>query len=272
MKRKFRLVIAYDGSPFYGWQNNEDGSTVQGELQAVLNQILQEQVELEGASRTDAGVHAEAQVAHFITSKDLKDLSKLELSINALLPQTIRVRTIDPAPLAFHATLNAIGKEYHYLVACGPILMPLDRFTHWHVPQKLDIEAMRSLLPRLTGTRNFQAFCNAKKNESYSSFVRTVDSIRIFPTETSTLRFEVIGNQFLYKMVRNLIGSLIDVGRGRLTVDALLDAMAKGDRTLTGITAPAHGLTLKRVLYAGQNSQEDRGLPSLPEDREEQSR
>ncbi len=152
-------------------------------------------------------------------------------------------------PEAFHPTLDCHSKEYHYYVCYGPIQFPHNRFYSWHVPYPLDIIPMFQAIPFLTGTHDFSTFCNFKKNASYTDFIRTVHQISIDEFAPSRLRFRLVGNHFLYKMVRNLVGTMIYVGRGKLQVDDIPNIIESHDRTQAGTTAPAHGLFLHKVTY-----------------------
>lgn len=243
-----RLIIAYDGSPYCGWQDNSSEPSVERALREVLEQILQEKLELEGASRTDTGVHAEGQVVCFHSSKTV-DLGKLQKSCNSLLPPEIRVLNMDEVADDFHPTLDSKSKEYHYQLCYDPVLLPSQRHSHWHYPYKLDIESMRAAAQELLGSRDFKAFCNANPPATYDDTVRTLKRIDIIELPRHCLRVEIEGDHFLYKMVRNIVGTLAQIGRGYLPTDTVKKVLETGDRTQSGMTAAAHGLTLKRINY-----------------------
>jgi tRNA pseudouridine38-40 synthase len=243
-----KLVVSYDGRNYLGWQKTKCSPTIEGTLQILLEQIYQEPISLQAASRTDAGVHANGQVVNFISSKE-KDLNRLQSSLNQLLPKDISILSVESMPPSFHPTINSQGKEYHYYVCYGPVQMPLHRFYSWHISYPLDIPSMREAATFLTGTQDFSTFCNFKKIVSYSDFTRTIQQIEIETIPPSRLRFRIIGNHFLYKMVRNIVGTLIYVGRGRLQLDDIQQIIDSHDRTQAGITAPAHGLFLHQVFY-----------------------
>lgn len=245
-----KLTIAYYGGDFLGWQKTPTGPSIEAALEEVLEQILQEKISLQAASRTDAGVHATGQVVNFFTEKGYLDLDKLLISLNQLLPKTIAVLSVSKALETFHPTLDCIGKEYHYDICIGKVQMPQQRLYSWHVPYTLDLQAMREAASHFVGEHDFSAFCNFKKNSQYTSYIRCISTIEIEEFEPQKLRYKVVGNHFLYKMVRNIVGTLVYVGRGKISVKEIPDILSGKDRTLAGVTAPAHGLTLARVQYA----------------------
>lgn len=243
----FCITIAYDGTPFLGWQETKEGPSIQGELKKALKIILREDVEINGASRTDAGVHSLGQIATFYTSTKPAFYTLLK-SVNALLPHEIKITSIQEVPLEFHATLHNTGKEYHYWLTYSTVQYPHTRRTMWHTPGALDIEAMKQAAAHLVGTHDFQALCNVKKNEEYETTIRRVNGIDIIEHPHETLQLIIKGNNFLYKMVRNIVGTLVYVGKGRLSSKEIPKLISQKDRTLLGPTAPALGLTLFRVF------------------------
>ena len=246
--RTIACLLAYDGGRFLGWQDNHQGATIEASLKEVLERILQHSVVLDAASRTDVGVHAEGQIVVFRTERTTP-LLKLKQSCNQLLPKDIVLRDLWFTDSSFHPTTQATGKEYHYLIDLGWTQLPLRRHFSWHVPFVLNIPAMSTAAEILTGTHDFRAFCNQRKQLNYSTFVRTVEAIEINQPEQDQLVIVVRGSQFLYKMVRNLVGTLVYVGRGHIQVEAVAKILHLRDRSQAGVTAPAHGLTLKRVFY-----------------------
>ncbi len=237
------LEIAYDGSSFWGWQKIHQGPTIEGTLQQVLEQILQESVTLQAASRTDRGVHADALIVNFLSNKSL-DIS----NINALLPDTIRVLSLKEAPCHFHPTLHAEKKEYHYKVSLGDVQLPKNRLYSWHVPHQLDFEKMERASRFFLGEHDFSSFCNFRKNLNYKDKCRRIESL-ILKREDDFLLFSITGNNFLYKMVRNIVGTLIYVGLGKISPEEIPSIISAKKRSHAGITAPAHGLTLKKIYY-----------------------
>ena len=240
--KNIKLIIAYEGTNYSGWQKTETGPSIEGELKKVLEQVLQHPVRLQAASRTDSGVHAEGQVVNFFTEKDIK---RLKYSCNSLLPGDIRVLELSEMPEKFHPTLDAKGKEYHYSICLGEAQLPFDRRFSWHFVKPVDMELMRQASVFFIGKHDFSALTNEKKDDN----VREVYRIEIEEVSENKIRIRVAGNHFLYKMVRNIVGTLLYVGCGMLKLEDVKTLLEKGDRTAAGMTAPAHGLTLKKVYY-----------------------
>lgn len=244
-----RLKVAYDGRHYLGWQKTAMGPSIEEELQKVVEQILQEPIALQAASRTDAGVHATGQIVNFHTNKTALSLDKLMIGLNSLLPKDIAVLSVEEAPANFHPTLDCQSKEYHYEICYGTAQIPQHRYYSWHYPFALSVYKMKDAAEFFIGSHDFSAFCNVKKNSTYESYVRTILSIKIIELGHDRLRFEIRGNNFLYKMVRNLVGTLVYVGCGKIALEEIEGILTKKDRTLAGMTAPAHGLCLYRVYY-----------------------
>ncbi len=242
--RNLKAIIAYSGTDYFGWQKTRMGPSIEETLENALKQILQEPLTLQAASRTDRGVHAEGQVINFLTSKEI-DLYKLKRALSGLLPRTIAIRSLEEAPLPFHPTLDCCGKEYHYYVCNTPFQLPFLRHTSWHFHTPLDIDKMVEASAHLTGRHDFSAFTNIRLEDA----IREVERIDIHALPGGRLRFEVEGPNFLYKMVRNIVGTLVYVGCQKLQPEELPRILAEKDRRLAGITAPAHGLFLNKVIY-----------------------
>ncbi len=249
--RNIKLILAYDGREFLGWQKTPMGPSIEDALQCVLEQILQHPTPLQAASRTDAGVHATGQVINFFTSKLRVDLQRLKKSLNALLPKSLVVRAIEESPFSFHPTLDCVKKEYRYFICRGETQAPPHRFYSWHVPHPLDFSLVEQGASFLRGRHDFSAFCNTQKNAHYTNFVREISKLERVDVDIEANRFYfcIQGNHFLYKMVRNLVGTLIDVGRGKFPVDCLPTLLESGERSQGGVTAPAHGLFLHEIFY-----------------------
>ncbi len=213
-------------------------------MEFALTKALQHDVTLLAASRTDRGVHAEGQTVTFFLKKKLP-LEKLQYILNALLPKEIRVLKIFSIPKDFHPSLNAIKKEYHYCVQTNKIENPFTRFVQWHYPYPLNIKRMQEGANLFIGKKDFIAFQNS--GSLSTSTIREIEKISIELTDS--LNFTLIGNSFLYKMVRNIVGTLVYVGQGKIELSELESIIATGLRKNAGICAPAHGLTLKRVFY-----------------------
>lgn len=244
-----KMTVAYDGGAYLGWQKTPMGPSIEQAIQNILEQVLQEKISLQAASRTDAGVHAVGQVVNFYTKKDDLQCERLCISLNSLLPKDIAVLGVQHAENAFHPTLDCIGKEYHYSLCYGTAQLPQHRFYSWHYPHRLNLQDMQEAAKQLVGKYDYSSFCNVKKNEEYDHYVRIVERITVVDLGNQRLCFQIQGNNFLYKMVRNLVGTIVYVGRGKLLLSDLPDIIASRDRTRAGVTAPAHGLTLYKVFY-----------------------
>ena len=245
----YRLEISYDGTRYLGWQklgqpdSKEYGRTIQGKLEAILKKQTGEEIEVHGAGRTDAGVHAAAQAASFRTSCGAPP-EELMAALNRYLPDDIAVTALEEAPERFHARLHAKGKLYRYRIRNSNIPDVFRQRFEYTVPEPLDTEAMTAAARALTGTRDFRPFCASKRTKK--STVRTVDSIRV-EREGDVIELAFHGDGFLYNMVRILTGTILEAGLGRLD-PAEIPAIFAGERP-AGYTAPARGLTLMRVEY-----------------------
>jgi len=243
--RALRLTLAYDGTEFQGWQVQPGRPTVQGLVMTAAGRILGEPVKVTGASRTDAGVHAVGQVASLATTSRIAPDS-LARGLNALLPEAIRVLAASEAPLGFDARRWAVGKRYLYLIDRGAVAHPLLRRHAWHPRYPLDAQAMSGALRLLRGKHDFSAFCAAQGRGRTPTC--TIRSARLVG-RGGRLAIFVSADSFLHHMVRNIVGSLVEVGRGARSVSWMAELLAGRDRTRSGPTAPGHGLTLVRVLY-----------------------
>jgi tRNA pseudouridine38-40 synthase len=248
MRCNISLQLTYDGSQFLGWQKTAMGPSIEESLQKCLEQLLQEPVVLQAASRTDKGVHAEGQWANFFTEKQIYP-ENLQKSLNALLPKSIRVTSIQYMPLTFHPTLHVQQKEYHYQVCLGSMQLPKERLFSWHVPYFLDLKKMEAASLYFLGEHDYSSFCNFRKNLSNQDTRRRIDEIQILSEQEKRILFVIKGNHFLYKMVRNIVGTLVYVGKGKIEVNSIPHILAMKSRIQAGVTAPAHGLTLKRIYY-----------------------
>lgn len=233
----FKAILAYDGTHYFGWQKTISGPSIQQEIEKAIFQITQESVLPEAASRTDRGVHAKGQVVQFAIAKEIEP-SRLLKALNAHLPHDIRI--LELGYQQFHPTLDAISKEYHYQICCEPVQDPTLRLYSWHFHHELNRQAMDLAAKNLIGTHDFSAFANEEEKDP----ICTVESI-----EFKGDHFVIKGNRFLYKMVRNLVGTLVYVGCGKIPTCQLPTILASRDRKLAGVTAPAHGLYLHQVNY-----------------------
>jgi tRNA pseudouridine38-40 synthase len=243
--RVLRLTLAYEGTEYHGWQYQPGASTVQGLLMDACRRILGDPVKVTGASRTDAGVHALRQVAS-VSTRSAMEVSRIARALNAVLPPAVRVIEVRPAPPGFDARRSAVAKRYAYLLDRGPVADPFLRRFAWHPPYALDVGAMAGALPALRGKHDFSAFCAAPGRGRTPTC--TVLSARVVERK-HRVAILLSADSFLHHMVRNVVGSVIEVGRGARPPAWLDEILSGRDRTRAGPTAPAHGLTLVRVLY-----------------------
>lgn len=244
-----KLILAYDGTDYRGWQKTRVGPSIESILETTLTTILRHPVRLQAASRTDAGVHAKGQVVNFFTENTL-NLTVLQRSLNGMLPRDISVIEVSLAADSFHPTLDSKGKIYHYQVCHGKTQLPFHRHYSWHFPYRLDLKKMQDATLSLIGKRDYSALTNVKKGESYQDHIRHIQRITIEPLEQDRLCFIIEGDHFLYKMVRNLAGTLCYVGCGKMNAAEIGSLLQLQDRRQMGVTAPAHGLTLQHVHFA----------------------
>lgn len=247
----YKLLIQYDGTDFHGWQVQENDRTIQGELERVIGMLEDAKVSVIGSGRTDAGVHAEGQVANVMVRRSFTP-PKLAAAINGNLWRDIRILKAEKAPDEFHARFSAKKKTYVYRVVNAPVMSPFwRRFAH-HEHKPLDIARMTRAARLMLGEHDWTAFASA--NSDGESRVRTVSDCAIESrwdsrASANILEFRVSANGFLRYMVRSMVGTLIEVGRGEKDSDTIHTAIVSGDRSLAGKTAPAHGLTLLKVDY-----------------------
>ena len=246
--RRFRLTLEYDGGGFEGWQLQARGRTVQGVLEAALVAVTGERRRVAGAGRTDAGVHAAGQVCHFDSETSLAGPA-LHRALNANLPDDVSVVDLREVPADFDARRDAVRKRYLYRVLNRPSPSPLRRHLTWHVRSPLDLRAVERAAALLEGEHEFAAFRGAPggplPEERTRRKLERLDAIRA----EDEVHFVVEGKSFLRYMVRNLVGTLVDVGRGALDPEAIPGILESRDRSRAGPTAPAHGLTLLAVEY-----------------------
>ena len=254
--RNIKLILAYDGTDYAGWQRQLGQPSIQQVVEEALARITQASVILHGAGRTDAGVHAEGMVANFQT-ESLIPLAGLMNGLNSMLPQAIRVLAAEKVANDFHARYNATGKVYVYTFMVAEIMPPGARLYAVQVRRNFDCEAVQLCLPMLTGTHDFSSFETAGSRDlsltGGKGAVRTIFTARLAAEgkdgDGRLYRLTIGGDGFLRHMVRNIVGTLFAVGRGRLTPLDFQKIVAARDRSQAGMTAPARGLTLKTVLY-----------------------
>jgi tRNA pseudouridine38-40 synthase len=246
----FKITLAYDGTAFVGWQRQAAGASIQGLLEEALARLDQAEVIVVGAGRTDACVHALGQVASFSLKRTIKG-PDLVRSLNASLPDTVRVLAADLVPDTFHARYHARGKTYRYRLWNAEVLDPFERQYVWHLFSPLDRDAMAAAAALIEGRHDFAAFraaggtARSTDREVFSSCV-----IAGLPELCSSLIvYEISGSGFLRHMVRNIVGTLVEIGRGRRPIEWMSEVLAGRDRKLAGPTAPARGLVLVSVKY-----------------------
>lgn len=247
----YKLLIQYDGTDFHGWQIQENDRTIQGELQRVIGTLESRDVSLHGSGRTDAGVHAEGQIANVHLEKPFTP-EKLRNAINGNLWRDIRVMSVEQAPDEFHARFSAKGKTYVYRVVNAPVMSPFwKRFASFE-SKPLNLAAMIEASRYFLGEHDWTAFSSAQGDSEDK--VRNITELSIQSTwdaraGANLIEFRISANGFLRYMVRSIVGTLLDVGRGDKDSDTIQTAIITGDRNLAGKTAPAHGLTLLKVDY-----------------------
>jgi tRNA pseudouridine38-40 synthase len=250
--RYFKLTIAYDGTDFHGWQMQSDKPTIQGELVGVLRRLTQEHVYLHGAGRTDAGVHALGQVGSFRTQSGLS-AEEFQRALNALLPQTIRIVGSEEVGPDFDARWSARGKIYRYRIYRGKVVPPMIWRYVLHYPFPLDEEAMREAAARFAGTHDFASFAastGSEEDDKERSTEREIFSTELARTaDDEELVFTVRGRSFLRYMVRKMVGTLLDVGRGRLKPGDIDRLYELRDRSKSGPTVPPQGLVMVEVEH-----------------------
>lgn len=242
----YKFLIAYDGSRYFGWERQKKTEmTIQGKLEAVLGQMLGHEIEIQGASRTDAGVHAKGMVAHahFDTSKTMEEIKEY---MNRYLPEDIAVLDVRIAADRFHSRLNAVGKTYTYTCYIGKEKPVFDRKYVYVLDQMPDLSLMREAARYLVGEHDFASFCSNSKMKK--STVRLVDQIEI-GKDGDYIIMTVHGTGFLHHMVRILTGTLLEVGYGKRTPESMIDLIESKNRSLAGFTAPAKGLCMMKVDY-----------------------
>lgn len=244
---RYKAVIAYDGTNYCGFQAQDNGKTVQGELERTLSKLNNgKRIIVHGSGRTDSGVHAKGQVIHFDLDH-LRDEEKFRHALDTQSAEDIAVKSVEVVDESFHARFNAQGKTYHYLVDYGRPKSPFTRFYAAFYPYDLDINKMQEALDKVVGTHDFSAFCAT--GTTIENKVRTIYEAKVEEIGQDQLRFTFRGNGFLYKMVRILVGTMLKVGNNRLPVSEIETILASRNRNLAGPTAHPEGLYLMEVYY-----------------------
>ncbi len=244
--RNIKLLIEYDGTNYLGWQVQAKGLTIQGMIEEKLKLLTGEGVRLIGSGRTDSGAHAFGQVAHFKVQNRM-DAGTIQKAINSLLPPDIVIKKVEEVEESFHARKSCISKVYEYRILNTPIRSVFHRGYAWHIPQKLDWEEVKKATQKLVGEHDFSSFRST--GTPTKTAVRKVFRAEWKRGKDGLLRFEIEATGFLKQMVRAIVGTLVEVGKGKIDADAFRRILESKDRKEAGPTAPAHGLFLKEVKY-----------------------
>lgn len=245
---KYKMVVAYDGTQYGGWQVQTNSTAIQTLIENALHTALRQETPIIGAGRTDAGVHALAQVAHFSYEGAL-DPFRLRASLNGLLPPDIRILNIETASDDFHARYSARSKQYHYHLHLDRVLNPFKRLYSTHIHHPVDIELLKQAAQFFIGKHDFTSFANdADQGSAGRNPIRTLYQLNIV-LEDGGLRLEFESDSFLYKMVRNITGTLLDISAEKIPLKAVPDIFAAKDRRLAGKAAPPEGLFLVKINY-----------------------
>jgi tRNA pseudouridine38-40 synthase len=263
--KKYLMRIAYDGTRYSGWQIQPNSKSVQEIIEKALHTLLKAPVRIIGAGRTDAGVHALGQVAHFSLDADL-DCDKMGYALNGMLPHDIRIKALVPTPETFHAQYSALSKEYHYHLWLEKIIDPFVRLYRHHLfHRRFSFSHLEDATSHFLGTHDFATFANV--GGSVSSTVRTLTRLDIVPQEGG-IRLEFEGNGFLYKMVRNIVGTLLEVAVGKRISSEIPELLSAKDRQRAGPAAPSRGLFLVKInyppLFENNSRKEEKCINGLP--------
>ena len=247
MSQKLKIIVAYDGALFAGWQSQSHRNTVQDHLELAFERIIGKPVRVHGAGRTDAGVHALAQCAHVDVENKFFALTRWREALNALLPPAIRVLRCRYVSDDFHARLSARGKIYRYRIWTAPVLPPFEYRRAWHITRPLDLKTLNSAAKCLLGTHDFASFA-ANRGKPEKSTIRTTHSVRV-RQKGPCLTIEFDGDSFLYKMVRLMVGALVKCALGKIRIEEISARLKSRELALPRFAAPAEGLFLVRVFY-----------------------
>ena len=244
--KNYKLTIEYDGTAYHGWQIQAKDVTIQETIETALSTMTREKIRLSGSGRTDAGVHALGQTANFKTASNIS-ADAFFAGLNSLLPDDIVITACEVVDDDFHARFNARHKTYQYRIYNRPVPIAVGRRYAWHIRKKLDISAMRQAAGHIIGTHDFKSFEGTGSPRDHT--IRTVMSAGIAEKKNGYLFFEITANGFLRYMVRNLVGTLADVGLLKISPNAFKDILEAKNRDLAGATAPPQGLFLVNVSY-----------------------
>ncbi|HHT50239.1 MAG TPA: tRNA pseudouridine(38-40) synthase TruA [Eubacteriaceae bacterium] len=243
--RNIQIILGYDGSRYHGWQRQKNLITVQEEVEKAIIKLTKENNKVNGCSRTDSGVHAKGQSANFFTEK-LIPIEKIPLALNTYLPKDIRVYKAVERPIEFHSRYHAKGKRYTYQILNNPYGCALEYKRAWHIPQRLNVEEMVKANEYIIGTHDFSAF--RVTGSGVKSSIRTIYKSKLIK-DGDKIILDIEGNGFLYKMVRSIIGTLVEVGKGRFNPEDIPKIMESRNRKNGGKTAPPEGLYLEEIYY-----------------------
>ena len=247
MARRLKIIVAYDGAPFGGWQSQSHRNTIQDHVERAFERVSGERVRVHGAGRTDAGVHALAQCAHVDLAKDRLPAALWVEALNALLPPAVRILRCRNVSKNFHARLCAKGKIYRYRICSASVLPPFEYGRVWHVPRPLDLKLLKKAAKCFVGTHDFAAFA-ANRGKPEKSTVRTIYSVAV-RRRGSFVMIEFDADGFLYKMIRLIVGSLVRCALGKLRIEEVTGQLAAAHISRQRFAAPAEGLFLVRVRY-----------------------
>ena len=245
LMRNIKLTIQYDGTNYCGWQKQPSSISIQETIEETVENIIGEKVELIGSGRTDKGVHANGQVANFLSETKIPE-ERIKFVLNSFLPEDIAILESKEVPLTFHSRYDAVGKEYRYYVLNSAIENPIYRNFTYHIPFKLDMGKIIKAKEYFLGTHDFSSFMAS--GSSVENTTRTIYSFDIYKKD-DIISFVLHGDGFLYKMVRIIVGTLIDVGRGRIDGEMIPNIFDLKDRKYSGKTAHSEGLFLQKVFY-----------------------
>ena len=244
--QNFKITVEYDGSAYHGWQRQAEDRTIQGEIENALMTMTGNSITLTGSGRTDAGVHALSQAANFRCATSLTPETFLK-GLNSLLPEDIVITSCKTVPEKFHARYDVKSKVYHYRILNRLLPAAISRQYAWHIRKKLNLSAMQEALRCVIGSHDFRAFEGS--GSPRTSTIRCIIKADLVKTDNDYLVLKIEGDGFLKFMVRNIVGTLVDVGFDKITPDDFKQILVSKNRNLAGITAPAHGLFLIEVKY-----------------------
>jgi tRNA pseudouridine38-40 synthase len=258
--QSWKLEIEYDGTRYSGWQKQQNARTIQNEISKAAEEFLNTRVDIGGAGRTDSGVHALGQVAHMKIKSPIRSISakQLHYGINDLLPYDINILNLKPAPTNFHARHDAISRYYIYQISTKRTAFGKPYV--WWVKDKLNIKEMDRVCPLIVGRHDYSSFC--EENQAQSSTIVNVEFCQLF-TAGGLILIRIGASHFLWKMVRRIVGTLVEIGRGNLTIGDFEKFLEQKSNGPAAWTAPPSGLFLERVLYSGDKPQTTKIAPSL---------